>query len=987
MNTQWGRISAVFEEAMAREPAERPQFVRASCADEPEIRKAVESMLAEIDRPQLIDRPALESVADLLASETLIGAQIGSYRIESLLGAGGMGEVYRATDRVLARQVAVKMLPAVLAEDPDRLARFHREARLLASLNHPNISAIYGTEALPGQTSAGLALILELAEGVTLAEKLKAGRLPVDEAVAIARQLTDALEAAHRQGVIHRDLKPANIKIAPDGTVKVLDFGLAKLTQRDGDAAGADVTASPTLTAPHLVTGAGVLLGTAAYMSPEQAKAREADHRSDIWAFGCVLFEMLTGRRAFDGEDPVEVLGAVVRLEPDWRALPPDVPIPLRTFMEGCLVKDRRRRIGDISTARFVFDHLATLSGSAAISSGAAKPGRRYLVATLAVALLASAVAAAGVWWLRRPLPPIVTKFLFSPTGVAAINVDPVSIDLTILPDGRHFAYIARGAAGGSGPQLFVRSLDRLEPRAIVTVGVPRGPFASPDSKTIGFVALGEGGPTLKTVALAGGATSTLCKLDGQSRGATWGEDGQVVFATGNAATGLQRVAATGGISEVLTTPDASKGEGDHLWPQVLPGAGAVLFTMIPAQGGADLAQIWTLDLRTRVRKLILIGGSQAQYVQSGHLVYARAGSLYAIRFDLARLETVGQPRVAVEGVATLPTGTAEFDISRDGTLIFIPTVEPANQARTMVLVDRTGREEPVAGAPARAFGSPRFSPDGELIAFDSRDEDNDIWIFDRVRQITRQLTFGPDTDRTPIWSPSGDRVMYSSQRAAGIGLGIPFSRAADGTGTPEPLLDLAGDTTEYILATSISPDGTRVVVRSVTGSERINDLMLLDIKQRRAEPILVSPSIERNAEISPDGRWMAFESDRDRGRLGVYVVPFPDVGSALHRISDSAGGFQPAWARDGKELFYIGLDGMMRSAPLDGVTWPARPPQPLFPANYFLGAGIFARAYDVSLDGRFLMLKEAAPTQTVPPASIVVTQNWTEELKRLPLD
>ena len=296
----------------------------------------------------------------------------------------------------------------------------------------------------------------------------------------------------------------------------------------------------------------------------------------------------------------------------------------------------------------------------------------------------------------------------------------------------------------------------------------------------------------LKTVALAGGAASTLCKLDGQSRGATWGEDGQVIFATVNAATGLQRVAATGGMPEVLTTPDASKGEGDHLWPQVLPGAEAVLFTVVPAQGGADLAQIWTLDLRTRTRKLILIGGSQAQYVQSGHLVYARAGSLYAIRFDLARLETVGQPHVAVEGVATLPTGTAEFDISRAGTLIFIPTVEPANQARTMVLVDRVGREEPVAGAPARAFMSPHFSPDDELIAFDSRDEDDDIWIFDRVRKITKQLTFGPGIDRTPIWSPAGDRVMYTSQRINGIGLGSPFSRAADGTGTPEPLLDLA---------------------------------------------------------------------------------------------------------------------------------------------------------------------------------------------------
>jgi eukaryotic-like serine/threonine-protein kinase len=985
IDARWQRISAVFEEAMAREPAERLQFLRDSCADEPEIRLEVESMLAHVDRPQLIDRPAIESVAELLAHDTMIGAQIGPYRIESLLGAGGMGEVYRASDTVLGRHVAVKILPVLLAEDPDRLARFHREARLLATLNHPNISAIYGTETLSGQTPAGLALVLELAEGVTLAAKLKAGRLPADEAIAIARQIADALEAAHRQGVIHRDLKPSNITIAADGTVKVLDFGLAKLTQREGEVTRTDATVSPTITAPHLVTGAGVLLGTAAYMSPEQAKARETDHRSDIWAFGCVLFEMLTGRRAFDGEDPVEVLGAVVRLEPDWRALPSDVPIPLRTFIESCLVKDRRRRLGDISTARFVLDHIATLTGGAATPSGATKPGRRYLVAALAVALLTSAVAAAGVWWPRRPAPlPIVSTFLFSPAGVAAINVDQVSRDLAVLADGRHFTYNSRGT-GDSGGRLFVRALDQLEPRAIVTTGIPKSPFSSPDSQTIGFVAL-QGGPLLKTVALATGVTSTLCLLDGQSRGATWGEDGQVIFATGNAATGLQRVAATGGTPEVLTTPDASKSERDHLWPHALPGAGAVLFTVVLAQGGPDLGQIWSLDLRTRAKKLILSGGSQAQYVESGHLVYARAGSLYAIRFDLERLETIGQPRVAVDGVASTAGGSAEFDISRNGTLVFIPAVEPANQARTMVLVDRLGREEPVAGTPARAIMYPRFSPDGTLIAFASRDEENDLWIFDRIRKIARQLTFGTDIDRSPMWSAAGDRIVYNSQTTEATGLGTPFSRAADGTGKAEPLLDLTG-TIDYVMATSMAPDGTRIVGWTGSGAAQSTDLILLDVKQRRAEPILVSPSIERNPEISPDGRWMAFESDRDRGRLGIYVVPFPDVGRALYRISDGAGGFQPAWGRDGKELFYIGLDGMMRSAPVDGVTWPGRPPQPLFLANYFLGPGATARAYDVSRDGRFLMLKEAAPVRTMPPASIAITQNWTEELKKLPFD
>jgi serine/threonine protein kinase/Tol biopolymer transport system component len=983
MDTRWQRISTLFEAALARDAAERLQFVRDSSSDDPEVGRAVESMLAEMDRPQFIDRPALQSVGDLLAAETLLGTQVGPYRIESLLGAGGMGEVYRATDTVLGRHVAIKMLPATLAQDPDRLARFQREARLLAALNHPNISAIYGAEALPGH--AARALVLELVEGPTLADKLKPGRLSVDESIAIARQIVDALEAAHRQGIVHRDLKPSNIKITPDGTVKVLDFGLAKLTQRDGDATSMDATVSPTITAPHLLTGAGMLLGTAAYMSPEQAKAREADQRSDVWAFGCVLFEMLSGRRAFDGEDAAEVLGAVVRLEPDWSALPADVPKPLRTLIEECLVKERRRRIGDISTARFVLDHMSTLAPQPASGDGG-KAGPSisgYLVGALVVALLASVAVAIGLWRSGRPATPALSRFSFSPTGSAAVNVDPVSSDVAILPG--HLVYIARGAAG-TGLRLLVRALDQLEPRAIATAGSPRAPFASPDGKSIGFVSLGSGGPTLRAVALAGGVASTLCRIDGQSRGATWSPDGYIIFGTSHVETGLQRVPASGGTPEVLTTPDTSKGELDHLWPRVLPDGRAVLFTVLPAQGGVDQSHIWALDLRTRRKTLVLAGGSQAQYVESGHLVFVRGGSLHAIRFDPGRLETSGQPQVVVNGVAILSNGTAEFDVSSDGTLAYIPTLQPENQVRTMVLVDRAGGEDPVPGASARAYIAPRFSPSGDQIVVDSRDEDNDIWIFDRVRKTSTQLTFGPDVERSPIWTPRGDRIIYTAQATNGLSLGIPFSRAADGTGKPEPIVDLVKDT-DFILASSTSPDGALVAGWSVSGPTNTNDLMLVDLKVRRSRQIIPSVSTERNAAISPDGRWMAFESDRDRGRLGVYIVPFPDVGRALYRISDGAGGIQPAWAPNGKELFYVGLDQMMRSVPVDGVTWPAGSPQPLFAVNYFLGSGVSSRAYDVSRDGRFLMLKEAAPAQLVAPASIVIAQNWTGELRRLPTD
>jgi serine/threonine-protein kinase len=806
----------------------------------------------------------------------------------------------------------------------------------------------------------------------------------VDEAVAIARQIADALEAAHRQGIVHRDLKPSNIKITHAGTVKVLDFGLAKLTQREGGGSAPDPATSPTITSPHLVTGAGMLLGTAAYMSPEQAKAREADHRSDIWAFGCVLYEMLSGRRAFDGDDATDVLGAVVRLEPDWSALPPAVPMPLVTLLKGCLVKDRRHRIGDISAARFVLDHVAELSPVPGTPFARQRSIRSYVAPAGVAAVLAGTAIGAAVWWWTRPPPSAVTRFSFSPAGAETIMVDPVSRDLAVLPDGRRFVYIARGAAGAGGnPRLFVRAMDRLEPRVLTTGVIPKGPFTSADGTEVGFTSILRGFPELKRVAVNGGPVSTICSLDGQGRGATWGESGQIIFATSNPATGLQRVAAAGGTPETLTTPDAAKGEGDHLWPQYVPGRDLVLFTITSATGGLDASQIAMLDLRTGKHTLLSkLAGSQAQYVRSGHLVYASQGSLLAVRFDVDRLEMTGEPRVVVSGVATLPTGTAEFDVSPDGTLVYIPS--SVDRTRTLVWVDRTGREEAVRGAPARGYLHPRLSRDGNQIAVDSGDEENDIWILDLVRQTFRQLTFGPQVDQSPIWMPGGGRVLYTSRTVNAVGLGGPLARAADGTGTVERLAEFDA-ATDTLVASTVTPDGTRLVGWSASGSSSTNDLMLVDLKTRLVEPLLPMPSVERNAEVSPDGRWLAFESDKDRGQFGVYVVPFPDVDRGQWKVSDGAGGVKPAWARNGRELFYIGLDGAMRSVRLDaGGPSSAGSPQLLFGADYF--PGINRRAYDVSPDGRFLMVTAGAAKDSAPP-TIVVTQNWIEELKHLPRD
>ncbi len=523
------------------------------------------------------------------------GDRLGPYEVLSALGAGGMGEVYRARDGTLKRDVALKILPELFALDPDRLARFKREAQVVASLNHPNIAAIYGFE--EGQapsTGSGQAtvraLVLELVEGPTLADLIGGAgvghrALPIEDAMPIARQIAEALAAAHEQGIIHRDLKPANIKVRPDGTVKVLDFGLAKALEPVG-VTGGDATASPTITSPAM-TAMGMILGTAAYMSPEQAKGRPADKRSDVWAFGAVLYEMLSGERAFKGDDVSDTLALVLKGEPDWKALPADVPAHVRMLIQRCLAKDRRQRMADMSGALFVMtEEMGRLLLETPQGLPPKRPLWRRLVVPAATAAVVGAVVGTAVWLATRPSAPRVTRFFLYATGAPALLVDPQSRDLTITPDGTHIVYKGTTGAGTTDTQLFVRSLDELEPTPLTVPGMPRGPFPSPDGQWIGFV---QPGPvTLKKVAITGGAVLTLCRLDGPSRGATWGDGDSIIFATAVPSTGLQRVSATGGEPTVLTTPNRERGENDHLWPQFLPGSQAVLFTITATTGGAD---------------------------------------------------------------------------------------------------------------------------------------------------------------------------------------------------------------------------------------------------------------------------------------------------------------------------------------------------------------------------------------------------------------
>ncbi len=510
------------------------------------------------------------------------GTRLGVYEITAHIGEGGMGQVYRARDAQLDRDVAIKILPEAFAADAERVARFQREAKVLASLSHPNIAIIHGL----AQADGVHALVMELVPGNDLSQRIARGAIPLDEALPIARQIADALEAAHERGIIHRDLKPANINVRPDGTVKVLDFGLAKAMEPAGSVP--NVSQSPTITTPAKMTGAGVILGTAAYMAPEQAKGTPVDKRADIWAFGAVLFEMLTGTRAFGGADVADTLAAILRADPDWNALPAEVGFPVRTLLRGCLEKDPRRRITDISAALFVLRHqtIATAADGPPQAGHSLRVGvRRLALFTTAALLVGIAVAGASVWWLTRPVPPSVVRSTLITSGSTALVLSVGDRDVTITPDGSRVVY--RG-----NNQLLVRALNQLEPTVLSGLGAPSGVFTSPDGQWVGFF---DGFSLLKKVAITGGPPETVCAIQGIPAGATWRADGTIIFATNAPAIGLQRVSAAGGEPIVLTKPDRERGEADHLWPEFLPGGEMVLFTITPATGGIETAQVAVL--------------------------------------------------------------------------------------------------------------------------------------------------------------------------------------------------------------------------------------------------------------------------------------------------------------------------------------------------------------------------------------------------------
>ncbi|HVQ13952.1 MAG TPA: protein kinase, partial [Vicinamibacterales bacterium] len=994
MPERWRQIERIYGEVVARPESEWATAVAELCAGDASLRHEVESLLAhEGLAGTFLETPAFAAagVAGVIAGEPLIvGRRFGSYAVVAPLGAGGMGEVYRARDEQLGREVAIKVLPPHFSSDTDRRARLESEARMLAALNHPHIAAIYGLEEVDGCP----ALVLELVEGDTLAEQLAKGPLPLARALVIARQIAEALDAAHGRGIIHRDLKPANIKITPDDVVKVLDFGLAKFASGPSEARGGWGAASAA-TQPHTPPGtrAGVILGTLAYMSPEQAAGRAADTRSDLWAYGVVLLEMLTRRPVFTGETDAELLESVLKAEPDLTVLPAETPIPIRRLLRRCLEKDRTRRLDSAAVARLEIDDAIASPAAEKVVHASSSSRRVSLIAVAALASVA-VLTALAVWILMRPspqAPALASRFaIVSPPG-QPVNVSGLARDIALSPDGRHLVY-RFGGTNSAGTPLMVRAIDQLDAQPLADITYAYAPFFSPDSQWIGFFENAE----LKKVSIRGGPPVVLGPVTGGPLGASWGDDNTIVFATDDPGTGLWRVSADGGQPALLTKPDAVQREGDHGSPSALPGGHAVLFT-IAAAGQTNNPQVAVIDVATGHLKT-LVSGSQAEYVKVsratgsgqdvGYLTYATGTTLRAIQFDAVRLEVMGEPVTLVERVMTKPTGAANYAVSRAGTLVYMPGGTVAQTTpRSLVWVDRKGHEEQIK-APLRAYGTPRVSPDGTRLAVEVYDQNTDIWIWDFARETLRRLTFDPSGDGMSVWTPDGRQIIFESSRA-----GVPnlYTQAADGTGPAERLETSA--TPQW--PTAITPDGKCVVGFELV-PKSASDVVFFPLTHRLTQsgsgraPCGPSPTEQlatsrfegHFADFSPNGRYLAYGSN-ESGRAEVYVRPFPRVDSGRWQVS-TAGGTRPAWARNGQELFYLDESNALTSVHVttSGPTFNSGSPATVFDAKYVESNP--SRHYDVSPDGqRFLMIKESAirdPNAT--PASMIVVLNWFEELK-----
>ena len=871
------------------------------------------------------------------------GSRLGVYEVTGPLGAGGMGEVYRARDTRLQRDVAIKILPDVFAADPDRLARFDREAQVLAALNHPHIAAIYGVE-------EGRALVLELVEGETLAERIARGPIAPAEALPVARQIIDALDAAHQQGIIHRDLKPANIKITPAGVAKVLDFGLAKLNDPNAshgsNASNALLSLSPTLTSPAMQTGVGLLLGTAAYMAPEQARGRSVDKRADIWAFGCVLFEMLTGHRPFEGSDVSEVLAGVIKGEPAWETLPASTPPSMRAVLRRCLEKDPALRLRDCGDVRLALDGAFDTTAPAVV----ARPTRLWLMT--AAAVVAAAAIGAGVVWFTRPEPPAGRPVRFQ---VAAPPATTLGFPFVVSPDGQHAAFIAFNAEGVA--QLWVHAFDTGQSRVLERAGqVNSPPFWSPDSRTIGFASLGA----LRKMDLSGSPPETVLSGVTNYSGGAWAPSGLIVVAQSD---GIYAVPAAGGTARKVTTVDTAKSETRHAHPSWLADGRRFVYlrsSTVPGASGIYVADVDAAPEAQSAQRIVAAeqGARVATAPDSGesYLLFLRNSALMVQRLDAGSAALQGEPVRVADGVGSNPAIYGHFSVAA-GALTYRPSSGQSGGVPTWV--DRSGRfGGPAAAGVPRNAQYPRISPDGTRLAVVV---DGNMWLHHLDGRPPIKLTFDGDA-YTPLWTVDGQRVIYEGSPSL-------KSVAADGSvATPQRL-----SPNGHYHPHGVSSDGTRIV--AVLVGSNGPDIVSVSGADTPHVPVVQTPANEGFAgtALSPNGRWLAYTSNVT-GTVEIWVRPYPGPGAAVRVSPDS--GTEPVWSRDGRELYYLSGRRMMAAAVSGGPALAIGAPRALFEARFATESQ--PPSYDVAADGRFVMLSR---DNDAPPPPVTVILNWMSAL------
>jgi eukaryotic-like serine/threonine-protein kinase len=973
----WAKLDELLDSALARAPAERARFLDEACGKDADLRARVGKLLvlAEDQKGGLqpgeaLRDPLFEDLAREIEREgqgrLAPGESLGRFVVRGLLGVGGMGVVYRALDPSLGREVAIKVVSGDLLEEAAGLRRVEREARLLATLNHPNVGAIYGLEVIEGAPY----LVLELVEGETLLERLGRGPLPMAELVVVGVQIADALQEAHRKGIVHRDLKPANVKLGDSGRVKVLDFGIAKpmsAAEATGEMAGVEPTTTP-----------GTLLGTASYMSPEQARGLPVDQRSDLWAFGCLLYEMLTGHRAFPGASVSDILAAVLRDEPDWSALPADTPRGVRRLLRRCLRKDPRDRLQDAGDARIELTEAAMEEPTPVPVGSSPLPG--FLLA-------AAGLGAAGLLLL------LFTWSRISGGGPETLGVTRLNLDLppglrlaeefpapfAFAPDGAAVVLIARE---GERSEIFERALSGLEFRRIAgTVGATQ-PVFSPDGRSLAFFADRK----LQRVPRTGGAALVIAEIGGNPRGASWGEDGTIVLAP-HQTSGLLRIAAGGGPLQTLTRLDESADEASHRWPQVLPGGTHVLYTVALEDGTYDEARIEVVSLATGERKRILEGGAYARYVSSGHLVFVRGGRLLAVPFDAVGLEVKGIPQVAIEGVHYDPqNGGSHIALSGAGALVYGPGV-PSSSEHPLSFVDRAFRVTQVGETP-RAYREQSLSPDGRRVAVViGGATESDLWVVDVASGTHSRLTFGL-RPRRPTWTPDGKGITIGARRGSGWAL-VTVPR--DGSGRPATLLETA----HRAYPNAWSPDG-RTLVYQERRPETGWDLMALDVAPtgvpKAPRPLVASRFQEENASLSKDGRFLAYESDELDSVFEIYVRPAQGGGPQVR--ASTRGARWPRFGASGRLYYWYSSRGGLKRidyhaeadrfvAEREEFVWPGSEDQVADLAQRVLVLGTYA-GYDVDpATERFLMLERTASPEA-PYRSPVMVLNWRDELKAL---